>query len=502
MNESIQEIKTEFHRLVVRAFKEGLALLKPVILEKRWIDRHYNWPRMSHFAECGLPCLFTTDFSGPVNYSEAFVGSSPIITDDKLPCFKELLSFTKNQKCLMGHLFPQAFLSKKEGTDFKERQIKISVYLIPSEMIDRYIHIYKTCEYLESAFQKIYEPYEQFIFHEMLGFEIYVPILFLKFDFDEIILDHNTGLKKMDELFQLSRASIGSYDEGVHKRVLSAATHALVLSGWEVKNQDEWTLSNLFGEISVYPINLIDKFFAALRIVTGHYTGYAQIIIKPKDWAHDYKADLEPIHGTSIKAYPDWFGRDYWNNKNIPELDKIIAGKVGKIYSGLLNAEENSVDLAAKRLNLCFLRNDEQDTILDATIGLETLLSDDNRQEMTHKLAMRIGALAKLSDFPSKSPYQVFQDIKDIYSYRSAIVHGSTKAVKKREIISVTNEHTPASSMAIEYLRFTLDTLIKNAKYRDPKKIDEDLLLGNIENEETCNCSELEKDIEGLVSIK
>jgi len=49
-----------------------------------------------------------------------------------------------------------------------------------------------------------------------------------------------------------------------------------------------------------------------------------------------------------------------------------------------------------------YLRNDEQNIILDATIGIETLHFDDNRQEMTHKLAMRIGALAKLSYYLSK----------------------------------------------------------------------------------------------------
>lgn len=474
----MQQVKAEFRRLVVEAFKEGLEKLEPVIAEKRWIDRHYNWPKISAFSGCGLPNLYESNFETPTDYSRAFAGDNPIISEDNLASFQNLLLFSKSHECILGHLVPDTFYTADVDSEFKNRFLKMFVYSISGDLIDRYIHINKTCKFMDDAFKEIYEPYERSIFQDILDFDIYIPILFLKFDFDEIELGPDLRLEKMNTNFQLARTAIKSYGHNAHECVLSAATHALVLKNWSVKNQNQWALSNLFSEPSVYPIIQIDKFFAALRIVTGFFTGYAQILLKPKNWVNHYKADLPSISGTSIVKYPDWFENYYWNNENIPEIREETARVTGGIYLKLINAKENSIDLACKRLNLCFLRDDEQDLVIDAIIGLETLLSDDNRQEMTHKLAMRIGALTKLAGHSSKSPYQVFREVKELYSFRSAIIHGSTKADKKREIIS-DEQKKPISPLAIDYLKMVLRVLLDYPQYRDPEKIDEELLLAS-----------------------
>ena len=53
------------------------------------------------------------------------------------------------------------------------------------------------------------------------------------------------------------------------------------------------------------------------------------------------------------------------------------------------------------RLNLSSLRTIDEDGIIDAMIAMEALLSDE-RQEMTHKVVMRLAALYKTAD-PSRS---------------------------------------------------------------------------------------------------
>jgi len=118
---------------------------------------------------------------------------------------------------------------------------------------------------------------------------------------------------------------------------------------------------------------------------------------------------------------------------------------------------------------------------LDATIALEALLSDDDNQEMTHKIAMRLGALSKISNDFGKTPQQVYKDMKQIYAYRSAIVHGSKYAEKKR-VIKIDNEEIGVHSLAVQFLRKTLKILIENPAFREVKKIDEDLLLEGIRN--------------------
>jgi hypothetical protein len=97
---------------------------------------------------------------------------------------------------------------------------------------------------------------------------------------------------------------------------------------------------------------------------------------------------------------------------------------------------------------------------------------------MTHKLALRVGALLKLEEKPTSSPAQAFSDVKKIYSYRSQIVHGSKNPDKNRTIKINEERSVQAHSLLIDYLKMTLRVLLRNEKYREPKRIDEDLLLG------------------------
>jgi hypothetical protein len=110
------------------------------------------------------------------------------------------------------------------------------------------------------------------------------------------------------------------------------------------------------------------------------------------------------------------------------------------------------------------------------------LLSDNGNQEMTHKLAMRMGALSRLDETLDRTPEQAFRDVKGIYGYRSAIVHGSKNLDKKRIIKIDENKNTTAHLLAIDYVKMVLRVLLENEKYRDPKQIDSQLLLGSHEN--------------------
>lgn len=128
------------------------------------------------------------------------------------------------------------------------------------------------------------------------------------------------------------------------------------------------------------------------------------------------------------------------------------------------------------------VRDSEEDSLLDATIALEALiLSDGGVQEMTHKLAMRIGALSKLDVDFEKEPKIVFSDVKKIYQYRLSIVHGNKNVDKNRYIQINTEEKIPTATLAVEYLKLSLKILLNNPDYITyPNKIDENLLL-NIE---------------------
>jgi hypothetical protein len=55
-------------------------------------------------------------------------------------------------------------------------------------------------------------------------------------------------------------------------------------------------------------------------------------------------------------------------------------------------------------------RDDAVDAILDATIGLEVLLGDQENQALSYKLRLRAGALARLSG--TRKPSDVVASVK------------------------------------------------------------------------------------------
>ena len=457
MTEEANKTKIELYNHVVAAVQEGLSVVSHLIKEKENLGTYYNWPKMSLY-DCGLPNFSEEVFShGPIKYSNAFGGLFPKVNVNGLKSFLGLWEFVKDQEYIKRRLLHPNMLIEREG-DHKFNKMtmdyfKFIVFGMPEDLIDRYIHVHNTFEFSRNDFDPIYIEYTTSIFAEKLYVDICIPILFLKFNFDDFKLGPSFNIKKMDDPFQLARAPIQTYGPGVHRSVLSCATHMLVLEDWYISNNNRWQLSETISNISVYPNEYINNFFASLRIVTGFDTGYAQLLMRPKGWANDYKAYLPPLYGTSIRAYPSRFENYYWNKKDIPELSSDSCQEVGSLYTQLSEVQENTIRVAIKRLNQCFLREDEEDSIIDATIGLEALLSDDDRQEMTHKLAMRVGALSKLAKGQFKKPYDVFQELKQVYAYRSAVVHGSTKTLKRKEIKIDETRSIPASDLVIEYLR-------------------------------------------------
>ena len=67
----------------------------------------------------------------------------------------------------------------------------------------------------------------------------------------------------------------------------------------------------------------------------------------------------------------------------------------------IASSESEAIRLAINRLNGCLTRTDPADAILDATIGLELLLGDDQNQSLSYKLRLRAAALAILHGDPA-----------------------------------------------------------------------------------------------------
>tara|TARA_R110001583_G_scaffold192065_2_gene358189 strand:- start:97 stop:1548 length:1452 start_codon:yes stop_codon:yes gene_type:complete len=473
----IASCREEFGRLLRAAIKDGLSKVDDEISSKKYIGTYYDWPTI-YFGKNGLPRLSSTNFQGAKDYRSCFGSRENKILESDIESFYAFFKFVTSNEELESR-----FVSKKEKEDkggFFPNMVAIYIYSTVTNAIDRYIHLYDSFEYNVNKADDIIHEIQNFIFLDTLPIDIVIPILFVNFEFESYALSDLIEVRRLTEKEHLSRYGAKSYNVSVHDTVLSSATHALVFKGWEVKNSPCSFDFDTLNYIQAYPIELINKFFASIRLVRNISTGYAQVLSFTKSWIRVSvcKANLPHVIGITTRSYPASFEDFYWNIESVPLVTESEMNRIGKIFRLLMDSKENSIDLSVRRLNQCLVRDNEEDSVLDATIALEALLSDDSNQEMTHKLAMRVGALVTLDSTFGKSPQQAFKDIKSIYAYRSAIVHGSRKLDNKRIIKLEDDKETTAHSLSTEYLRFVLRVLLENSEYRDAKLIDSALLLG------------------------
>ncbi len=421
-----------------------------------------------------MPSLTESFSVGPKDYSTVFLGYA----NDDVPEFrshKSLADWVLGSDLLRRRLLPQSFVGRELSPDELDT-VHVTIGSLAFDLLDRFVHLAGGFDSDSQLFDEIVRPVAEAVFSDTLHVDVAIPILFTRFSFEEVRVSERAILRRMGKEFNQARAIVKKYGPGVHSSVLSAATHALFLEGFSFENPGRWQLSQVTDEVAAYPTELIDYFFAALRAKTGVETGFAQLLLVPSNWTFSYEANLPPLVGTSVRSYPIVFEDFYWNRDDLPTLCESQIRDVAVMWRELDAAKENSLRVAARRLNSCCLRDSAEDRAIDATIGLEALLSDNQPHEMTHKLALRVAEVCSRSELCAKAPPEVFREVKQIYAYRSAVVHGSAKSEKKTRIKVSEAEQVPASELALEYLRVVLNAVTENPELRKPTAIDAQIL--------------------------
>ncbi len=472
MNNEI--LRSDIYEVMKTAVFGGFLKVKELEKNGEYIGRYSNFPKMEWF-DSGFPHFSKTFFDeGPKDFSNAFRNEIEpqfeswkifwdlALTDTYLSSYWKVRDSDKSEKDFIRH--PQFFELYKE----------IQIYGPIKNLVDRYIHMNGLESFDEHNFIQIYQEWERAQFLENLPFNIVVPIICQSFSFDSYRISSNVLIQRMDANFQKARSKGKYYNVSVHDTVIGAATHALVLERWTVKNKSLEERTAIFYEVSAFAeaFETIDIFFAALRSVTGVETGYSQILASPLGWADNWEAYLPNVYNAvAIRAYPDFFENYGWLRVS-SEIDEKKCEDVQLLFTSLLTTPHNKLKLSAKRLNAAFLRKSEEDSILDVTIGLEALLAGSSRSEVTHKLSMRAAAICKINHFPKLNPNEVFKACKKIYDYRSAVVHGSKKPESRRIIQIEDSIDIPAILLGIDLLRHIIVTLVKYPDYLDSQKLD------------------------------
>ncbi|GGA64901.1 HEPN domain-containing protein [Salinicoccus roseus] len=440
---------------------------------------YFQYPNMRYWPN-GMPNISKSTYNTgpPVKYESYFERyskeKSPEVVLEELTGYKEVFSYLReNENYKMVYGYP----GEEEERTSEIIEININNHI--KELVAKALHNWgEEIDLSRENFLEIYLPIENSIYLKELPVAFYIPILFLKFDFDFFEIDDNISIVKLDEKFQLSRININTYSENINEALLSSASHALFIENYSFPNGNKYLKSRMLNDLEAYPLKTINYFFNALRMVIDQPTGYAQVLSKPINWAYGYTADLIELSGVSTRAYPHEFNDFYWLQPEISSISIEELRSMTAIYSGLKEQENKKIQLACKRLESCYLRKDDRDIIIDAVIGLEALLSDSDKGEITHKLSMRIAFLLQMSSL-NQSKLEIFKNMKFIYSFRSLIVHGDPKWEKKRKIDLKNSDSILTADLATMYLKECIIIILQNKEYLKANMIDEKMILSD-----------------------
>jgi hypothetical protein len=477
LNKHFEVIDSRFFDLFCGAFDTGLQYVRRAEAGKAYIRTHENWPEIEYHENNGLPNVKSTgkspkDYGGAIQFS--FSSILRLIDDEQPPDFRKEPTFIS----LVDYAKTEPRLKQYLLFDFDD-YAPTKLLGVVAYALDRYVNTTKQLDLDREKLLPIYVLLEQNLFRSTLPVAVVVPILFLKFDFSQVQIGEHIAVEELSDEFHLARGWRGPWGVSDNSLVESAATHGLFIRNLSMSNENWIKASQVHVDPESYPIEKIDTFFAALRIATGYPTGYAQMVLLPIGWADHYAANITPLSGPEMEKYPPFFKHGYWREE-VPTVTSGQADHAKRLFNGLRQIfqtdDAKKVRLSMNRLNLGTIRSSDEDGIVDSMIALEALLSDGN-QEMTHKVALRLAALYKLSD-PARA-VEAFAEMKRIYAFRSKLVHGSPDLEKGREI-DRGSKKVSATDAAVEHLRHAFATLIKNPSLLDPKKIDTFLLTDTV----------------------
>jgi hypothetical protein len=455
------------------------GLVRQRLAEGGWIPQHHDYPTLGAFAGSGFPSISHIG-DGPPEYSRLFGRSGGSLTPlgfDEVAGLDALLEYARGDERLRKYLGPPDISTDAEVDELFDILVAIRTF----DLLDRAIQLHGI-DFSEGDLLGPYCEIEASLLQPRLAVEVWVPIALTGFE-EEADIASGVRLKAIPEPLQLMRVPSSIFGGAAHECVVDAATHALVLEGYEIDNENLW-LSRDISAVRDPPAPVL-KFFSALRLATGIETGWAQIFLRPLGWARDFTANLPPVASAGVaRRYPPWWDDRGWLTER-PAVSSAQLAEVIDLYARMESISAK-MQLSLRRLDSAMLREDRDDAVVDILVGLEAALGDRSPTEMTHKLSMRVAALAALD--ANRVAALTFTQMKKIYSYRSAIVHGGNRPAST--LPEADGTEVDLLARATDLLREVLLVLLHEPRWREPAAIDSELLLGEPAERRTPNGEE------------
>ena len=458
------KIYVDLYELIQNLFIDLIEYVNKSEDENKYIFSHHKFPMLRGYDKNGLPELWESHVSdGPKDYTSLFTrwDKEHHYNLDEITSYQNVIDFfvTHEQDFKSFVYF--------SNWDFKKDISRSIIRYLLLTSFDSYMHAAKSSTFNEDVFKNILLHLYNKIFPDNLSISICVPILFTKFEEDNIPITDNIKIRKLNEKELISIYKVGGYSDTHEVSTVSRALYILELENYSIPNTSEFLRSGLDYKES-YPIDIIDKWFAALKTTTHIETGYGQVLSFPQNWGVR-DANLIEVHGDKIKKYNSRINKYY---TDIPTLSAKDLVPAIKLFNFLLNNEKNSVNIAVNRLTLAYLRETEEDAIIDLMIGIEALVTNKDFGEISYKVSTRVALILSTLETYPYNILETRQIIKHLYKFRSKVVHGESftdknKIIKIREDVQI-----DTIQIAIEVLQYLLVALSNNPSLSKADSID------------------------------
>lgn len=114
-------------------------------------------------------------------------------------------------------------------------------------------------------------------------------------------------------------------------------------------------------------------------------------------------------------------------------LDAILIERLQNYWPqirSIMESKSHFLRLPARRLLDGGLRKEQSDAILDYSIGLESLLTNETSSELSYRLALRG---ATILSWNGRNKKEYYENLIKFYKIRSSIVHGSYISEKRKK---------------------------------------------------------------------
>lgn len=362
----------------------------------------------------------------------------------------------------------------------KKSSLEYRVKSIISGIVVRYLYSINALKDIPDDLEEKLRPFvaEKLLRYisPQLDIDIYVPVCLATFEDDNIRLSDQVEIIRIPDDIQKARQQACTYETNNEDWLASCATHMIVLHNYNFKNDQYVSINTVTRNYHAYPLQVIDGVMAIIRTVTGYTMGYEQILCCPLNWIDDFCADLTPLYGAKSHFVNAKEIDKMWMKLPVNKIGSDQIKEIQKLYLAFRTCEgdktKGNLAFALRRLNRCMLRDEDDDMAIDATIGLEALLSGNVKTEITNTISNRIPIIfanQKTKFYTVKNSRAI---MKKIYNFRSKIVHGS--AIKdKDKTYEINSSKVAVEKIAVDFLRYTLLFVLHNPKFLDAKRIDD-----------------------------